>query len=59
MGEKAVPLILTALKQNSGHWFYALAKITKTDPVKPEDNYNYEQAVEAWLKWGREQGYIQ
>jgi len=36
---------------------YALAKITKTNPVQPEDNY--EQAVEAWLNWGRKQCYIQ
>lgn len=56
MGEKALPLIFRALQQDSGHWFYALAKITQADPVKPEDNY--EQAVEAWLNWGREQGYI-
>ena len=56
MGERAIPLILADLQKEPDHWSYALTKLTKADPVKPEDNFH--QAVEAWLNWGREQGYI-
>ncbi|WP_204103153.1 MULTISPECIES: hypothetical protein [Spirulina sp. CCY15215] len=57
IGERAIPLILSDLQKESDHWFYALTKLTKTDPVKPEDDFN--QAVEVWLNWGKQQGYIQ
>jgi len=57
IGERAIPLILADLQKEPDHWFYALTRLTKADPVKPEDNFN--QAVEAWLNWGKKQGYIQ
>lgn len=57
MGEEVIPFILEELSREPNHWFYALTVMTKADPVSPEDNF--QQAVEAWLNWGREQGYIQ
>jgi hypothetical protein len=56
MGAAAVPLVLEELESRRGHWFWALRFMTKSDPV-PE-GANIEQAREAWLKWGRDKGYL-
>ncbi|MGL4499235.1 MAG: hypothetical protein ACRCU2_09250, partial [Planktothrix sp.] len=53
MGEKVLPWILEELQREPSHWFSALSAIAKVDPVSADDNF--EQAVEAWLKWGRSQ----
>jgi len=57
MGEKVLPWILQELQREPSHWFSALSAIAKVDPVSADDNF--EQAVEAWLNWGKSQGYIQ
>lgn len=56
MGEKAVPFILKEIQEMGGYWFVALNAITGEDPVQPGSNY--EQAAQAWLKWGKDKGYI-
>ena len=56
MGEKVLPWILEELQREPSHWFSALSAIAQVDPVSADDNF--EQAVEAWLNWGRSQGYI-
>jgi len=56
MGEPAVPLILQELQENGGHWLWALHAITRQDPA-PEGS-DFDSAVQAWLNWGRRQGYI-
>ncbi|NEQ98313.1 MAG: hypothetical protein F6K30_16610, partial [Cyanothece sp. SIO2G6] len=56
MGYKAVPLILESLKNNPNHWFPALSAITDANPALPGSSF--DEAVAAWLNWGREQGYI-
>ncbi|MGH9846315.1 MAG: hypothetical protein ACREEM_47050 [Blastocatellia bacterium] len=56
MGPNAIPLILRELEQNPSHWFWALNAITGEDPAQPDDNI--DQAAEAWLRWGREKGYL-
>jgi hypothetical protein len=56
MGRPAVPLILRELEQRPDHWFWALNAITGEDPVRAGDAF--DEAVEAWLRWGKEQGYI-
>jgi len=56
IGKPVIPLILRELERKPDHWFMALTAIAKQDPVGPEDNF--KQAVEAWLKWGREQHLI-
>lgn len=53
MGRPAVPLILQEVQKMSGHWFYALRHITRTNPVLPEDEWSVEKTAEAWLAWGR------
>ena len=56
MGEKAVPLVLMELDRERGHWFWALHFMTGVDPV-PE-GANVDAARQAWLKWGREKGFL-
>lgn len=58
MGPAVIPLILRELKERGGHWFWALKAITGEDPVKPEDIGNIRKMAEAWIKWGKEQGYL-
>jgi hypothetical protein len=56
LGTSVVPLILRELKQRPDWWFEALFALTKATPAKPTDNFN--NAVKAWLKWGKEQNLI-
>ena len=56
MGEAAIPLLLEALRDRPAHWFVALRATTNIDPCPVEANPS--QARDAWLKWGRSQGYI-
>ena len=57
MGPVAIPLILSEMKNNPGHWFWALKSITGEDPVLPEQRGRIKEMTEAWLSWGMEQGY--
>ena len=54
MGKTVVPLILPLSSQN--HWFVALKALTDQDPTSP--NSSFEEAVEAWLNWGKQEGLI-
>ena len=56
MGKDALPLILRELKRTRGHWLWALAMITRGDQGKP--GQTFRQAVDAWLAWGHQMGYI-
>lgn len=57
LGPSVVPLLLRDLEQTSRHWFTALAEITKAQPVSSEDAGNIQRMVQAWLNWGKTQGY--
>lgn len=57
MGPSAVPLILSEMKKELGHWFWALKSITGEDPVPPEQRGRIKEMTKAWLRWGRENGY--
>ncbi len=56
MGPRVLPLVLKELESRRGHWFWALRFLANTDPV-PE-NANIEGARQAWLSWGRQEGYL-
>lgn len=58
MGPSAIPLLLRELGKNPDHWFWALRAITGIDPVKPEQRGRIKEMAQAWLQWGKEQGYI-
>jgi hypothetical protein len=49
-------LLLKELKADPDHWFAALEAITGENPVKAE--YDFDKAVGAWLRWGRERKII-
>ena len=57
MGTVVIPFILAELKRKPGHWFWALKAVTGEDPVLPEQRGRINEMTEAWLRWGRKQGY--
>ncbi|MBI2985266.1 MAG: hypothetical protein HYY45_00720 [Deltaproteobacteria bacterium] len=58
MGPAAIPLILRELENKPDHWFWALKAITGIDPVKPSERGKIRKMVEAWLRWGKEEGHL-
>lgn len=58
MGEAAVPLILEELQREPDQWFWALEAITQEDPVPPESAGKVRAMAEAWVQWGKRQGYM-
>ena len=57
MGQAVVPLILRELEQEPDHWFWALQAITGANPVRSEQRGRLKKMAEAWIQWGRENGY--
>ncbi len=57
MGPAVVPLLLRDLERTRRHWFAALSAITGVDPVPSADAGDIPRMAEAWLRWGRENGY--
>jgi hypothetical protein len=57
IGWQAVPLLLRDLRSTGRPWFASLKAITCADPVAPEERGDVAKLTEAWLRWGREQGY--
>jgi hypothetical protein len=49
-------LILQELQSEPDHWFAALTAISGEDPVQPK--HDFDEAVSAWLEWGRNKGII-
>jgi hypothetical protein len=58
MGMPVVPLILEELRREPDQWFWALESITEQDPVPREAAGKVRQMAQAWLEWGKQQGYI-
>lgn len=58
MGEKALPLIFREMQRQSGHWFLALQRITRVNPIQPQNRGDMENMTIDWLNWGRDSGYI-
>jgi hypothetical protein len=57
LGAAVVPLLLRELERQPDHWFWALKAITGADPVPAASRGKLREMAEAWLAWGREQGY--
>lgn len=58
MGAEALPMILEDLRQNSGHWYWALKAISNADPVVPRDRGSVKKMKGAWLQWGETKGLV-
>ena len=56
MGQDVLPFILRSLLNEHEHWFVALKKISKEDPIPA--GATFSDAVNGWLKWGQEKGLI-
>ena len=57
MGPEAIPLILQSLEAKPDHWFWALKMLNDgVDVAEGQDTLS--GAAVAWLKWGREKGYL-
>jgi hypothetical protein len=56
MGEAGLPLVLNALREDQGNWFYALKYMAGEDVS--EGIKNFEDAKAAWLEWGYAHNYI-
>ncbi len=57
MGQPVVPLIMRELEREPDHWFWALNSITGANPIKVQQRGNLYQMAQAWIEWGRENGY--
>jgi hypothetical protein len=57
MGQPIVPLILRDLEQKPDHWFWALRAITGANPVKSDMVGRMKLMAQAWIEWGKENGY--
>jgi hypothetical protein len=57
MGTAVIPLVLRELENGTGHWHRAMRRITGVDPVAAADRGDIDKTEEAWLRWGKEQGY--
>jgi hypothetical protein len=57
MGEAVVPLMLQDLQVRPRLWVWALPEITGSDPVPASDRGNIARMSEAWVRWGKANGY--
>jgi len=57
MGPKVIPLILKAMEESPGLWFWALISLTGEDPVSNEMRGDMTRMTETWLAWGKENAY--
>jgi len=58
MGDQAIPWILRELQQRPNHWFWALRAITRENPVSEQEQGRVPAMINAWLKWGKDRGYL-
>ena len=58
IGGDAIPMLLREMERNYGRWFWALKSISREEPMTPEQRGKTKQMIEAWLNWGRKNGYI-
>ena len=57
LGQAVVPFMLRDLEERPGPWVWALPEITGADPVPSGDGGKIAKMSEAWLRWGRANGY--
>ncbi len=58
MGRDALPLILADLVRRPDHWFWALRAITGENPVTDRDRGDLRRMRDAWVRLGRERGWL-
>jgi len=59
MGRVAVPFMLEEFRKGKlDDWFWALSAITGENPITEDVAGHVERMAEAWLRWGRMNGYL-
>lgn len=58
MGPPVLPLLLKEMRDNPGHWGWALRAISGTDPVRESSRGKLQEVAAAWVAWGRERGLL-
>jgi hypothetical protein len=58
IGHSAIPLILKELQREPGPWFVALRAISEVDSVGRDSPGDFRKKSVAWIKWGKDNGYI-
>ncbi len=58
LGPAVVPLIIEELQREPDQWFWALESITEQNPVPPEAKGKVCLMAQAWIDWGKQQGYV-
>lgn len=58
LGKPVIPFILAELQDMPNDWFWALRLLSDDDPVKPEQAGDMQAMADAWIQWGREEGYV-
>lgn len=56
MGPEVLPLILRDLRNRRAHWFWALHAISGDDPA--QNQTTVDDAIDAWIRWGRDRGLV-
>jgi hypothetical protein len=51
-----IRLMLEDLRDNRRMWFWALAYLTKENPIKAEDSGKLDKMIKAWVDWGKQRG---
>lgn len=57
-GKPAIPWILVELRERGGYWFPILEALTGAQPETEAERHSRGGMREAWLRWGRGEGYI-
>lgn len=58
LGLPAIPLILEELQREADQWFWALEAICDEYPVPPDAKGKVQLMAQAWLDWGKQNGYL-
>jgi GAF domain-containing protein len=58
LGNEVVPILIEELNNRPDHWFWALEAIVGESPVPPAHHGIIKEMIEAWTRWGNEQGYV-
>jgi hypothetical protein len=58
MGKTAIPLLRAELETEPDHWFVALHELTGADPVPKETRGRISEMATAWIRWGKENGFV-
>ena len=58
LGPQVIPVILSDLQREPAPWFRALSALTGENPVDPAGPGRIKAMMDAWLKWGTDNGWI-